>query len=42
MKNITTKQFQQLTDINTVWDFMVEIFDKRFTNGVAAPFLSMH
>lgn len=39
MNNITTKQFQQLTDINLVWDFMVEVYDNRFANGVAAPFL---
>jgi len=38
MQNITTKQFQQLTDINLVWDFMVEVYDNRFANGVAAPF----
>ena len=38
MKNIATKQFQQLTDINLVWDFMVEVYDNRFSNGVAAPF----
>ena len=28
MSNITTKQFQILTDINLVWDFFVEIYDK--------------
>ena len=38
MKNITTKQFQPLTDMGMVWDFMVEIYDDRFANGVAAPF----
>lgn len=38
MQNITTKQFQQLTDINLVWNFMVEVYDNRFANGVAAPF----
>lgn len=38
MNNITTKQFQQLTDINLAWDFMVEVYDNRFANGVAAPF----
>ncbi|SMC30855.1 hypothetical protein SAMN06296952_0010 [Oscillospiraceae bacterium] len=25
---ITTKQFQLLTDINLVWDFLVDIYDK--------------
>ena len=38
MKNITTKQFQILTDINLVWDFMKEIYKPHFANGVAAPF----
>ena len=38
MKHITTKQFQPLTDINLVWNFMVEVYDNRFANGVAAPF----
>lgn len=37
-KNIRTKQFQILTDINLVWDFMVETYGRNFTNGVAAPF----
>lgn len=36
MRNITTKQFQILTDINLVWDFLVDIYEKG--NGVAAPF----
>lgn len=38
MSNITTKQFQILTDINLVWDFFVEIYDKDRGGGVAAPF----
>ena len=38
MKNITTKQFQPLTDINLAWDFMAEVYDNRFANGIAAPF----
>lgn len=38
MKNITTKQFQILTDINLVWDFMTDIYKPYFANGVAAPF----
>ncbi len=38
MKNITTKQFQVLSDMNLVWDFMVDVYDKRFSNGIAAPF----
>lgn len=38
MKNITTKQFNILTDINLVWDFFVEIFDEKRGGGVSAPF----
>ena len=38
MNNITTKQFQILTDNQLVWDFMTEIFSKDFSNGVPAPF----
>lgn len=30
---ITTKQFQQLSDVNLVWDFMVEVYDNRFAGG---------
>lgn len=26
--NITTKQFQILTDINLVWNFVVDIYDR--------------
>ena len=26
--NITTKQFQLLTDINLIWDFLVDIYDR--------------
>ncbi|MGN0370452.1 MAG: hypothetical protein ACI4EW_07890 [Butyrivibrio sp.] len=36
--NITTKQFQILTDINLVWNFMVDIYDRDNGGGVAAPF----
>ena len=35
---ITTKQFQLLTDINLVWDFMVETYDRENDCGRAAPF----
>jgi GNAT superfamily N-acetyltransferase len=38
MGNIYTKQFQILTDINLVWDFMVDVYNHQFSNGVAAPF----
>ena len=35
---ITTKQFQLLTDINLVWDFMVDTYDWKNDCGRAAPF----
>ena len=38
MKNITTKQFQILTDNQLAWDFLVDIYDPAFSYGVAAPF----
>lgn len=38
MRNITTKQFQMFSDLNLVWDFLVEIHDRYLANGVAAPF----
>ena len=36
--NITTKQFQLLTDVNLVWDFLTDIYDRETGSGVAAPF----
>ena len=36
--NITTKQFQILTDVNLVWDFLTDIYDRETGSGVAAPF----
>ncbi len=35
---ITTKQFQILTDISTVWELMTQSYEPLFANGVAAPF----
>ncbi|MDD5929441.1 MAG: hypothetical protein PUC37_06495 [Spirochaetales bacterium] len=32
------KQFQLLTDINLVWDFLVEVYDWKNDCGRAAPF----
>ena len=29
------------SDLNLVWDFLVEIHDRYLANGVAAPFLNM-
>lgn len=36
--NITTRQFQLLTDANLVWDFLVEVYDWKSDRGRAAPF----
>ena len=38
MTGITTKQFQPLTDVQRVWDFMVEVYEPDLRNGVPAPF----
>lgn len=38
MKNITTKQFQILTDMQLVWSFMEDIYAHFFLNGAPAPF----
>ena len=41
MKNIVTKQFQILTDINLAWDFIVEIYNiksKENKESIEAPF----
>ena len=35
---ITTKQFNILSDINLVWNFLVETYDRENDNGRAAPF----
>ena len=35
---ITTKQFQLLSDINLVWDFLIETYDWKNDCGRAAPF----
>lgn len=34
----TTKQFQILTDINLVWDFFVETYDREKSGRIVAPF----
>lgn len=38
MEKITTKQFQIFTDINLVWDFLVDTYNEKQGGGVAAPF----
>ena len=35
--DISTKQFQKDTDLNLVWDFLVDIYDRK-QGGIAAPF----
>lgn len=39
MKNITSRPYQLLADHMKIYDFMTEIYEKDFRNGVAAPFL---
>ena len=36
--NMTTKQFQLLSDVNLVWDFLVDIYDRENGGGMPAPF----
>lgn len=36
--NITTKQFQILSDMELVWNFLVENYDRKNCSGMAAPF----
>ena len=36
--NITTRQFQLLTDAGLIWDFLTDIYDREKGSGVAAPF----
>lgn len=38
MEHITTRQFNHLTDIHLIWDFMVETYEPDRGNGPAAPF----
>lgn len=33
MEKLRTKQFQLLTDINLVWDFQTEIYDREIGYG---------
>lgn len=35
---ITTKQFQIMTDVGLAWDFFVDVYDRERGGGVAAPF----
>lgn len=39
MKKITTKQYSILADHMRIYDFMVEIYERDWRNGVPAPFL---
>lgn len=39
MKNITTRQYKILADHMDIYQFMIEIYEKDWCNGVPAPFL---
>ena len=39
MKKITSRQYRILTDHMDIYQFMIEIYEKDWRNGVAAPFL---
>lgn len=39
MKNITTRQYQILADHMRIYQFMIDIYEKDWRNGVPAPFL---
>lgn len=38
MKNITTRQFSVLADCGKIYQFMLDIYEKDWRNGVPAPF----
>lgn len=38
-QNITSRQYRQLVDHTAIYDFMLEIYEPDWRNGVAAPFL---
>ena len=38
MKNITTRQFSVLGDCGKIYQFMLDIYERDWRNGVAAPF----
>ena len=38
MKNITTRQFSVLADCGRIYQFMLNIYERDWRNGVAAPF----
>ncbi len=38
MKHITTRQFSVLADCGNIYQFMLEIYERDWRNGVAAPF----
>ena len=38
MKNITTRQFSVLVDCGRIYQFMLNIYERDWRNGVAAPF----
>lgn len=38
MKNISTRQYRMLSDHMDIYQFMIEIYEKDWSNGVPAPF----
>ncbi|HCT92255.1 MAG TPA: hypothetical protein DF613_12895, partial [Lachnospiraceae bacterium] len=38
MKQITTRQFSVLADCGRIYQFMLEIYERDWRNGVPAPF----
>lgn len=38
MKNITTRQFSVLADCGKIYQFMIDLYEKDWRNGVPAPF----
>lgn len=38
MKNITTRQFSVLADCGKIYQFMLDIYERDWRNGVPAPF----
>lgn len=41
MKHITTRQFSVLGDCGRIYQFMLDIYERDWRNGVPAPFLNM-
>lgn len=42
MKNIESRPFHILADCGNIYQFLIEIYEKNWKNGVPAPFLNTH